>query len=168
MSEVTVDKLLKTYVGVRDRMDVRDKAHKEAQASDKEMLGKLEAMVKAHMKAVGLEQVKAAGITAFETTRDSVTIGDKSAFMTHIITEMLLNLQPHMYKDANMDWQPDGKQVLEEHIDNIMSVGAFDLLTLSANKTNCKTFMAGNDGVMPDGVSYRSEQVVQFRKGKAK
>ena len=54
----------------------------------------------------------------------------------------------------------------DEVMHAIASAEIFDLLTLGANKTNCKAFMADNKGLMPAGVKYFKEDVIQVRKGK--
>ena len=40
--------------------------------------------------------------------------------------------------------------------------------TAAINKLNCKDWMQNNDGIMPPGVGYTKEIVVQIRKGTGK
>ena len=142
------------YFNMRDALAVRERELKEYKAGLKDNMSKLELLIKDKLNELGTDSFKKAGVgTAFLATKDSVTIGEKEQFLNFLTQKMV----------AEIDLDNDSA---EDVVEKILGSGAFDLLTVSANKNNCKSYMSTNDGVMPAGVEYRTEAVVQFRKGK--
>lgn len=163
---ITVKQAVATFIKIREAKAVKERELKEWKASIKKQEDALEAFIKKEMKKLDLTTVGADGNTAFQHEKDFISISDKSLFKKHLATTMLTALQPHIYKNMEGGWQPDGKADLAEHVERLTDSGAFDLLTLSANKTNCKDFMTENKGLMPEGIKYEKELVIQIRKGK--
>lgn len=152
---VSIADALNTYVQIRDKIAEIETKVKEEKAELKGHLTQIEDFLKAKQKEMGTDSLKAGGITAFKTIKDSVKIDDKEAFKLALATQM-----------AN---QLAGVGALSEHalaVETLANSDAFDLLTLSANKTNCKAFMADHEGIMPNGLSYFKEDVIQVRKGR--
>ena len=119
----------------------------------------LEGFFAAKMKEVGTDTLKANGLTAFTATKDSVSIEDKETFKLALAKMVVASLNELKFIEHCDD---------AEVATAIASSSAFDLLTLSANKINCKAFMADNKGLMPSGIKYVKENVVQIRKGAKK
>lgn len=161
---VNIDDTIDLYVKLRAAIDKINRDAKDAITPLKEKMDLVEKVLRKKIEDLGVESFKGSSGTAFKATKDSVTINDKEGFKTFLAQTMLLNLQGHMYKTVEGDWQPDGEADLTEHCEKLVNSGAFDLLTLSANKNNCKDFMQSNDGLMPKGVDYSKEIVVQIRK----
>lgn len=163
---ITINNAIKAFINIREETAKRERSLKEWRASIKDAEAKLEKFIRSHMKKLDLTSVGANGNTAFETEKDFVRIEDKEKFKLFLAKQMLLDLQSYMYKKLEGDWQPDGESDLADHAKTIVESGTFDLLTLSANKTNCKDYMEKHDGLMPEGIKYDKETVIQIRKGK--
>lgn len=164
---IEIDKAIKAYIGMRDAIAEKNREAKEYAATLKDDMNRLELYIHKLLNDMKLDSFKAKGVgTAFIAMKDSVTISDKEGFKSFIAAKLLFALQKHHYKTGKDEWQPEGEIDLKEHVDMLLNAGVFDLLTVAANKNNCKTFMAEHDGSMPDGVEYFKENVVQFRKGK--
>lgn len=164
---IKIDSAIKAYLNMRAAIEVENRKAKEYAADLKDTMDMLELYIRKQLDKMGLDSFKAKGVgTAFKAMKDSVTISDKEAFKRFLTAKFLTALQAHHYKTSDGEWQPDGEIDLNEHIDRVLNSGMFDLLTVSANKNNCKTYKDENDGLMPEGVDYFKEIVVQFRKGK--
>ncbi len=163
---IKIDQAISAYIKMRDAITEKQREGKEYAASLKDKMSKLELFIFAKMDELGVDSFKSSGSTAFKTTKDSVTISDKEEFKTFLAKTLLMSLQGYHYQSMEGDWQPDGEADLKEHIAKLLNSGAFDLLTVAANKNNCKDYMTTNDGLMPPGVDYRKEIVIQIRKGK--
>ena len=151
---------------MRDSIALRKREAKEYEASLKDKMDKVESHIHRLLLELGTDSFKAKGVgTAFLASKDSVTISDKEGFKKFLAESFLMNLQSYHYKTQEGLWQPEGKLDLAEHVEKLLDSGTFDLLTVSANKLNCKAYMTDHDGIMPDGVDYFKETVVQFRKG---
>jgi hypothetical protein len=153
---VKLSEILGAYIAIRDNIAKESREFEESKKDQKDQMGKLETYLKKTMLEMGTDSVKAAGHTAFRTFKDSVKIDDKPEFKLAIstgITGTLVALGLVAESDAS------------GFAEAISSAETFDLLTLQANKTNCKSYMADHKGLMPGGVGYFKEDVVQIRKG---
>ena len=166
MAGITIKQAVATFIKIREAKAKKDREHKDWKAKLQITEDKLEAFIKGEMKRLDMTSVGADGNTAFQHETDFISISNKDSFKTFLATQMLTSLQPHLYKDMAGKWQPDGKADLAEHVVRLLGSGAFDLITLSANKTNCKDYMSENKGLMPEGIKYEKETVIQIRKGK--
>ena len=163
---ITIKQAVATFIKIREAKAKKERELKEWKADAKKHEDKLEAFIKKEMVRLDMTTVGADGNTAFQHTKEFVSIGNKDTFKTFLATQMLMNLQEFIYKDMQGAWRHGAKEDLAEHTAKIVDSGAFDLLTLSANKTNCKDYMSENKGLMPDGIKYEKEVVIQIRKGK--
>jgi len=162
---IKINQAIEAYIAMRDSINERTREAKEYAASLKGKMDKLELHIHSLLIELGSESFMAKGVgTAFITTKDSVSIKDKEGFKKFLASQMLTNLQGYLYRRQDGEWQPEGEADLEEHVEKLLNSGAFDLLTVSANKNNCKTYMSEHDGLMPEGIDYFKETVVQFRK----
>jgi hypothetical protein len=148
--------VLTAYVNIRDNLAKESREFEESKRGQKEQMGKLEAYLKKTMLEMGTDSVKAAGHTAFKTYKDSVKIDDKPEFKLAIATGMA---------DTLVELGLILAESSTGFAEALSSAESFDLLTLSANKTNCKSYMADHEGLMPNGVGYFKEDVIQIRKG---
>ena len=166
---VTVETALDTYVRINAAREVKVREHKDELKELDTQLDKIKDFLDVNLEQLGLKSFQGqCGHTAFIANKDSVKISDKERFKSHLLETMLMNVQPHLYKTMDGEWQPDGQETMTEHVEKMLNSGAMDLLTLSANKNNCKDFMNSNDGLMPAGTDYTKWTEVQVRKGKAK
>ena len=166
MAGITVKQAVGTFIAIRAEIAKRDAALKKWKAEQKVSLDKLEKFIRKNLKVLDITSIGAESGTAFESEKDFVSIADKDEFKKFLVTQMLLSFQSHMYKTTDGEWQPGGEQDLNDYVQHIADSGTFDLLTLSANKTNCKTYMEKNKGLMPAGIKYVKETSLQVRKGK--
>lgn len=153
---ITLKDALHAFVNIRNDIDAKEKEFKEWKKGRKANLDQIEAFLTKQCKDMGTDSVKADGITAFKKLKDSVTIEDKGAFRQTLANAIFIDLDNAGIFDHGST---------ASIADAIANSNAFDLLTLSANKTNCKAFMADNNGLMPDGIKYFSENVIQVRNG---
>ena len=153
---IQLDQALNAYINIRDEMEVKEKAAKKAKAGYKDKLVAIETFLMGECQKMGTESIKAGGITAFQKMKDSVTIEDKEEFRETLAREMTLHLA-----DLGLIEMESSALFTEA----LSSASAFDLLTLSANKVNCKAFMNDKAGIMPLGVKYFKENVIQVRRG---
>lgn len=152
---------------MRREIEAKNLEAKTFAAELKDKQSTIELAIRQQLDIMGIDSFKAKGIgTAFKAEKDSVSVSDKENFKKFLAANMLMALQPSHYKTMEGNWQPDGEIDLDEHVETLLNSGSFDLLTVSANKLNCKKYMEENSGVMPDGVDYFKEIVIQFRKGK--
>lgn len=164
---IKIDQAMKAYMAMRDAIAEENRKSSEFAANLKDKMTKLELYIHKLLNDLGTDSFKVKGIgTAFKAKRDSVTVSDKEEFKGFLAAKFLIALQPYIYMTSEGAWQPDGEADLKEHVIKILDSGTFDLLTVAANKVNCKSYMEDHKGLMPDGVDYFSETVVQFRKGK--
>jgi len=163
---ITLKQAVATFIKIREAKAVKERVLKEWKASIAKQEEALEKFIRTEMSKMDITTIGSDGNTAFQKEKDYISISDKTVFKTFLATQMLTTLQPYIYRDMQGAWQPDGKADLAEHVEKLINSGAFELLTLSANKTNCKDFMAENKGLMPDGIKYEKEIVIQIRKGK--
>jgi hypothetical protein len=161
---------ISTYVKMRGAVDEINREAKDKVAVINKQMDILEKFIHTELDKLNVDSFKGKnGIgTAFKTEKDYVSVSDKEGFKKFLAGTMLQKMQPHVYKDSNNEWRPDGEVDLADHVERILNSGAFDLITLAANKTNCKDWMQNNDGIMPPGVGYTKEIVVQIRKGTGK
>lgn len=150
---------------MREAIEKKERELKDWKKKLKVDEDKLEAFIKKEMLRLDMTTVGVDGNTAFQKKKDFVSIENRDTFKRFLAIQLLTTLQPWKYRSLEGDWQPDGQADLEEHAEKLANSGAFDLLTLSANKTNCKEYMADNDGLMPDGIKYEQEVSIQIRKG---
>ena len=163
---ITIKQAVATFIKIREAKARKDRELKDWKASVKKQEDMLEAFIKKEMVRLDMTTVGADGNSAFQKEKDFVNIENKEIFKTFLAEKMLLALQPHVYKNMQGEWRGHAKDDLDEHAARIIDSGAFELLTLSANKTNCKEYMAENKGLMPDGIKYEKELSIQIRKGK--
>ncbi len=163
---ITLKQAVATFIKIREAKAVKERELKEWKAEAKKQEDALEAFIHAEMAKMDITTIGSDGNTAFQKEKDFISIENKDSFKTFLATQFLTALQPHIYRDMQGEWQPYGEADLAEHVERLKDSGAFDLLTLSANKTNCKEFMAENKGLMPEGIKYEKEIVIQIRKGK--
>lgn len=156
------DEVIGAYIGIRNKIAELDKVTK---AQKKVLLIKQDALIEHFLKvfeATGDTSVKTAQGTAFRAVKDSVTISDRLQFYTFIIHKILMAVNPKLYTDESGKRSLEGQVIYDRHVEAVMSCGIFDLMSVSANKNGCKGFSDESD-IFPDGVSYRSEKIINFR-----
>ena len=163
---IEIDSAIRAYLNMRNSIAEKQRGVDEYKAELKDNMSKLELYIHKLLNDMKVDSFKVKGVgTAFKAKKDFVSISDKEGFKEFLAAGLLETLQVHCYKKSNGDWTHEGELDLKEHIERLLNGGVFDLLTIAANKNNCKTYMSEHDGIMPDGVDYRTETVVQFRKG---
>lgn len=165
-----MSKLISTYVKMRAAIDEISREAKEKTAAISKPMELIAAHIKSELDKLNSDSFKGKDGcgTAFLSTKDYVAVSDKEGFKKFLAETMCLKMHPLLYKDPKGQWLKDGHIDLAEHVESMLNSGAFDLITLSANKLNCKDWMQNNDGIMPPGVGYTKEIVVQIRKGTGK
>jgi len=164
---IKIDEAITSYLNMRQAIEVESRKAKDFASNLKDKMDLLEKYIHKKLDELNIDSFKAKGVgTAFKASKDYVKISDKEAFKKFLAERFLMALQSLQYKTSEGAWQPDGEDDLKSHTESLLNSGAFDLLTVAANKNNCKAFMTDNDGIMPEGVDYTKELVIQFRKGK--
>ncbi len=162
---MNIERLLKAYLKMRDTLSEREREFKEYKKGINDQMEVVERAIKKHLLDTGVDNVSVKGIgTTFLTMKDSVTVKDGETFRKFLCERMLMTLQPHMYRDVEGNMRADGQTVLEEHIQTMLNSGAFDLMPSTAHKANTKQYMVDHDGLLPPGIDYTKEQIVQVRK----
>ena len=165
-----ISQAISTYVKMRAAMDEISREAKEKTAAIKKPMELIETYIHTELDKLNIDSFKGKDGcgTAFKTEKDYVSVSDKEGFKKFLAETMCLKIHPFIYKDPKGKWITGGEANLAEHVESMLNSGAFDLITLSANKLNCKDWMQNNDGLMPPGVGYTKEIVVQIRKGTGK
>ena len=155
---------------MRAAIDEISREAKEKTAAIKKPMELIETYIKGELDKLNIDSFKGKDGcgTAFKTEKDYVSVSDKEGFKKFLAETMCLKIHPFVYQDPKGQWLKDGEADLAEHVESMLNSGAFDLITLTANKLNCKDWMQNNDGIMPPGVGYTKEIVVQIRKGTGK
>ena len=162
-----ISQAIGAYVKMRAAMDEISREAKEKTAAITKPMELIEAYIRTELDKLNVDSFKGknGSGTAFKTEKDYVAVSDKEGFKKFLSETMCLKIHPLLYKDTKGQWLKEGEADLAEHVESMLNSGAFDLITLSANKLNCKDWMQNNDGLMPPGVGYTKEIVVQIRKG---
>jgi hypothetical protein len=151
-----IAEVLNAYISMRDTITKKEREFKDFKKDVVAKMDMIELFLAKQCDVLGLDNLKGGGHTAFKKPKDSVTIDDKPEFKLAIATGMAASLVELGLVEA-------GEAV--GFAEAIASSESFDLLTLSANKINCKSYMADHKGLMPNGVSYFKENTIQVRKG---
>jgi hypothetical protein len=81
---MNAEELVKAYIAIRDKKaEIKARQAEELKPYDTALI-KLEGAMQELLDQTGVESLKTAAGTAYKTTRTSVTIADKAAFMDHI------------------------------------------------------------------------------------
>jgi hypothetical protein len=167
---IDISQAIVTFVKMRAAIDEISREAKEKTAAIKKPMELIETYIRTELDKLNIDSFKGKDGcgTAFKQTKDYVSVSDKEGFKKFLAETMCLKMRPFVYKDPKGQWLRGGESDLAEHVECMLNSGAFDLITLSANKLNCKDWMQNNDGIMPPGVGYTKEIVVQIRKGTGK
>jgi hypothetical protein len=167
---IDITQAIVAFVKMRAAIDEISREAKEKKAAIEKPMTLIETYILTELNKLKVDSFKGTGGcgTAFKQTKDYVAVSDKEGFKKFLAETMCLKMHPLLYKDPKGQWLKDGHIDLAEHVESMLNSGAFDLITLSANKLNCKDWMQNNDGIMPPGVGYTKEIVVQIRKGTGK
>lgn len=84
-TQPTIDVRIEQYIKLRDMIKERDDAHKEAMKPYRETLEALNAVMLAHLNAIGGDSVKTAHGTVYKTVKRSASLEDADQFMRHVI-----------------------------------------------------------------------------------
>jgi hypothetical protein len=165
-----ISQAIGTYVKMRAAIDEISRDSKKKTAAIAKPMELIETYILTQLNKLNVDSFKGkdGSGTAFKNTKDYVAVSDKEGFKKFLAETMCLKMRPFVYQDPKGQWLRGGESDLAEHVECMLNSGAFDLITLSANKLNCKDWMQNNDGIMPPGVSYTKEIVVQIRKGTGK
>jgi|TARA_R110000803_G_scaffold144447_1_gene210296 hypothetical protein len=105
--ELTVDKVIGTYIMLRSQKEVIEAGVKEQVAGIKEKMSKLEAWIQAKSDETGVKSFKTDAGTAFMSTTDFAKVGDWDAVLDFIKTNEAYDL---LNKAVN-------KKAVREYID---------------------------------------------------
>lgn len=89
---MTSEQIVKAYVTLRDKKAELKAEHAKQLAPYDEALEKLEAQMMQVLDASGAESIRTPAGTAYKSSRTSVTVADKSAFMDYIQQNMAFEL----------------------------------------------------------------------------
>lgn len=85
LSKYTFDKLVKSFVTLRDHVKTIEDKHKAELAPMKELRERLEAAMLDKLNATGQDSAKTAFGTVYRTMRESASLEDATSFMRHVI-----------------------------------------------------------------------------------
>lgn len=162
---IKFDDALRAYVGIRDNISAEEKKFKEWKKDQKASLEKLEMFFKKACLEQGTDSITAGGHTAFTTKKDTVAIEDKVLFRTEMAGIMETEISKSLFELHLPELDMEARTVV---IKSLSESKAFDLCTINANKNNCKSYMADHEGIMPAGIRYAAESVIQVRRGSSK
>ncbi len=99
-----IEKVIKQYVGLRDRKRLIEKQHKDQLAPFTTVMGELEGMLLNYMQRTGSNSIATDEGTAYISTVPRATIADPGAFRAWVISN-------NMYELA--DWKANAPKVME-------------------------------------------------------
>jgi len=85
LNEAPDDKLVETYIAIRDSVAAKESAHKEALSPLKGKLDKIEAEFLRRFSERGQESVRTNFGTAYKSTRSSATVADRGSYVGWIL-----------------------------------------------------------------------------------
>lgn len=91
-----IDELVCKYIALRDLIAADDEAYKAKQQTKKDMLDKIEAVLKKHFDATNTDSLSVRGVgTAFTQMRTSVTVSEWDAAWEYIQKEQAYDMLEH-------------------------------------------------------------------------
>ena len=82
-----LNELVEKYIVLRDRRAERKRAYEEADAADVALQEKIEAVLLKTFDENGMDSVKTANGTAYKSTRNSATVGDRDAYINWVLED---------------------------------------------------------------------------------
>ena len=135
-----VAELVKAYIDIRDKKaQLKAELTKQMQPYDT-ALYQIETEMLDRMQQTGVDSMKTSAGTAYRTTKTSVSVADKAAFLEFIVDKVV-----------------DALRNKEN------AFPCFDMLDLKANKTAVEGYLSEKDE-LPPGVNMRREEAVGFRR----
>lgn len=132
--------LVKAYIEIRDKKaQLKAELTKQMQPYDT-ALYQIETEMLDRMQQTGVDSMKTSAGTAYRTTKTSVSVADKAAFLEFIVDKVV-----------------DALRNKEN------AFPCFDMLDLKANKTAVEGYLSEKDE-LPPGVNMRREEAVGFRR----
>lgn len=147
---VTVDKLTKTYLKIRDSHASLKKQAAEKMAPLVTAMAKIENHFLAKMNEMGVDSLKNAEGTPYKTTRTSITVEDNPTFVDYVLTRALSSLTQL------------NQQARDAIKDAIIASGQLWLIEARAAKSAVETFLIENEE-LPAGLKKTSEIVVNVK-----
>jgi hypothetical protein len=108
-SPLQLDKMIQSYVALRDRKRAIEAKHKEELAPYAKVMGEIEAKMLAHMQKLGTNSVNTDAGTAYQITKPSATIRDGAAFRQWVVETAAFGI---------VDWRANANAVSEYIEDN--------------------------------------------------
>jgi predicted GTPase len=131
-----IDKVLKAYIVLRDKLDTIKKRQKEELADLEEKQAKLLAFLQKKLEEFGSDSLKVNGVgTVFKAKKSSIKIADKKEFSAWLMQQI-----------------------------EAQGADALGILTLSANKTSVLDYMDEHEDALPPGISYTTWIEAQVRR----
>jgi hypothetical protein len=81
---IDINVRINQYVGLRDKIQAMDKAHKEKIAPYKEMLDTLGGVLLTHLSNIAADSVATPSGTVYKTVKNSASIADGAAFWQYV------------------------------------------------------------------------------------
>jgi hypothetical protein len=81
---IDINVRINQYVGLRDKIQAMDKAHKEKMAPYKEMLDTLGGVLLTHLSNIAADSVATPSGTVYKTVKNSASIADGAAFWQYV------------------------------------------------------------------------------------
>lgn len=140
------DKVISTYLQVREKLRVEEAARKERAAELKKVMSRLEVALEKVMTDTGVDSIKGGGGTVFRGTKDFVTVKDWDSFLAQMVQEIVLLSETH---------------TPEEILNKSMLL---QMLSKSVSKLVVKDYLDEFEE-LPRGLDYEKIRTIQIRKG---
>jgi hypothetical protein len=101
---IDVDKLVESFVLLRDRKRAMEKQHKDALAPFNQVMDEISGKLLAHLDKIGASSITTPSGNAHKLTKQSATIKDGAAFREFVINNEEFDL---------VDWRANAKAVFE-------------------------------------------------------
>lgn len=157
---IETDKLVKTYIQMRDKISAIEAEAKENKKDIKDKMDIIEKELFKRLKDEGLESFKTDAGTVFKTTTDYVGVDDFDELLKFIAKSVIRSA---FTSDENASLEAV-EATLEEAANLALEHADFQFLNKAVNKTATKEYMEANNGALPPGIKYGSEIVIQIRK----
>lgn len=149
MTAPTNDKLISTYLKMRNVIAAKEKAFKAEKKSIEGSMELIGAELRKRLKPEGEKAIKTDSGTAFEVKKEFVGVEDFDDFLKFLIGSIL--------RCATNDY-------MDEDINAALQNAELQYLNKVVNKTAVLDHMKETKGELPPGIKYSSEIQIQVRK----
>jgi len=157
MADHKVPKLIQTYIKIRDAIAAKSAELKEWNQETKKSLDAIETALRQVQRDTGQTTLSCPYGTASNASKDYVSVTDWDQFLSFLVDTIICAAE-----DAHVISVP--QPLTSETIGEIVLNSQLHLLNKAIGKQGVKDFMEAEGGVLPPGIKYDKETVIQIRR----